>query len=304
MKVMRSCFYIPGNSEKMVSRAADMAADIITLDLEDSVPPAEKPKARDLIRENLAAAGSGGAEVYCRINNWETLLTNDDLEAVVHPGLHGVVLSKCAGVENVRRLDWKLDELEHRRGLAPGSIAIQLLIETAVGVVNAFPSAVASPRVNSLIFGALDYTKDMRVLISAEGTELAYARSHTAVAARAAGCVAIDYPYAQFKDLEGFERNTLEGRALGYEGRMLIHPSQIEPSHRLYSPSADQVAWARGVVEAFEAEGLAKGLAAISYQGKMVDTPVYESARGILEVMGAIQRKDQTRERASIGGLH
>jgi citrate lyase subunit beta/citryl-CoA lyase len=295
MKVMRSCFYIPGNSEKMVGKAAEIAADIVTLDLEDSVPPAEKPKARELIRESLVAAGSGGAEVYCRINNWETLLTNDDLEAVVHPGLHGVVLSKTAGADHVQRLDWKLDELERRRGMAPGSVAIQLLIETAIGVMNAFPAALASPRVNSLIFGALDYTKDMRVLISADGTELAYARSHTAVAARAARCVAIDYPYADFKNAEGYERNTLEGRALGYEGRMLIHPSQIEPSHRLYSPSADQLEWARGLVEAFEAEGLAKGLAAISYKGKMVDTPVYDSARGILSVVEEIEKKDRTR---------
>jgi citrate lyase subunit beta/citryl-CoA lyase len=295
MKVMRSCFYIPGNSEKMVGKAAEIAADIITLDLEDSVPPAEKPKARELVRESLAAAGSGGAEVYCRINNWETLLTNDDLEAVVHPGLHGVVLSKTGGPDHVRRLDWKLDELERRRGLPLGSVAIQLLVETAVGVINAYPSAVASPRVNSLIFGAMDYTKDMRVLISAEGSELAYARSHTAVAARAAGCVAIDYPYADLKNAEGFEKNTLEGRSLGFEGRMLIHPSQIEPSHRLYSPSADQVEWARGVVEAFETEGLAKGLAAISHKGKMVDTPVYDSARGILSVVQEIEKKDRTR---------
>jgi citrate lyase subunit beta/citryl-CoA lyase len=295
MKVMRSCFYIPGNSEKMVGKAAEIAADIVTLDLEDSVPPAEKPKARELIRESLAAAGSGGAEVYCRINNWETLLTNDDLEAVVHPGLHGVVLSKTAGPDHVQRLDWKLDDLERRRGMEPGSVAIQLLIETAVGVINAYPSAVASPRVNSLIFGALDYTKDMRVLISADGYELAYARSHTAVAARAARCVAIDYPYADLKNAEGFEKNTLEGRALGYEGRMLIHPSQIEPSHRLYSPSAEQVEWARGLVEAFETEGLAKGLAAISYKGKMVDTPVYDSALGILTVVEDIEKKDRTR---------
>lgn len=296
MPVMRSILYIPGNSEKMVSKAPTFAADIITLDLEDSVPPAEKPKAREIVRENLRYAASGGAEVYVRINNWETLLTNDDLEAVVQEGLNGVCLAKCGGPDHVRRLDWKLEELERRRGLPVGSIKIQLLIETAKGVINAYASAIESPRVNSLIFGAVDYTKDMRVKLTTEAEELKYARAHTAVAARAAGCIAIDYPFVAFQDMEAFEKDTLYGRSLGYEGRMLIHPSQIEPANRLYSPQPEDVEWAQGVVEAFEKEGLAKGLAAISYKGKMVDTPVYENARTILAMMEEIKAKEAKRK--------
>ncbi len=296
MAVMRSILYIPGNSEKMVSKAPTFPADIITLDLEDSVPPAEKPKAREIVRENLKYAAQGGAEVYVRINNWETLLTNDDLEAVVHEGLNGVCLAKCGGPDHVRRLDWKLEELERRRGLPVGSIKIQLLIETAKGVINAYPSAIESPRVNSLIFGAVDYTRDMRVKLTTEAEELKYARAHTAVAARAAGCIAIDYPFVAFQDMEAFEKDTIYGRSLGYEGRMLIHPSQIEPANRLYSPQPEDVEWAQGVVEAFEKEGLAKGLAAISYKGKMVDTPVYENAKTILTIMEEIKAKDAKRK--------
>ncbi len=296
MAVMRSILYIPGNNEKMVSKAPTFPADIVTLDLEDSVPPAEKPKAREVVRENLKYAGQGGAEIYVRINNWETLLTNDDLEAVVHEGLHGVCLAKCGGPEHVRRLDWKLEELERRRGIAVGTVKIQLLIETARGVINAYPSAIESPRVNSLIFGAVDYTKDMRVKLTTEGEELKYARAHTAVAARAAGCVAIDCPFVAFQDMEAFEKDTAYGRTLGYEGRMLIHPSQIEPSNRIYKPQPEDVEWAQGVVEAFEKEALAKGLAAISYKGKMVDTPVYENARTILAVMEEIQAKEAKRK--------
>lgn len=296
MAVMRSILYIPGNNEKMVSKAPTFPADIVTLDLEDSVPPAEKPRAREVVRENLMYAGQGGAEVYVRINNWETLLTNDDLEAVVHEGLHGVCLAKCGGPEHVRRLDWKLEELERRRGIPVGTVKIQLLIETAKGVINAYPSATESPRVNSLIFGAVDYTKDMRVKLTTEGEELKYARAHTAVAARAAGCVAIDCPFVAFQDMEAFERDTAYGRTLGYEGRMLIHPSQIEPANRIYKPQPDDVEWAQGVVEAFERDALAKGLAAISYKGKMVDTPVYENARTILAVMEEIQAKEAKRK--------
>lgn len=297
MAVMRSVFYIPGNNEKMLAKAPTIPADIITLDLEDSVPPAEKVRAREMVRENLKLAGSGGSTVYVRINNWETLMTNDDLEAVVHEGLAGVCLAKTGEPDNVKRLDWKLEELERRRGIPVGTVAIQLLIETAKGMVNAYHSAVASKRVNSLIFGAVDYTKDMRVKLTSEGIEQLYGRYFTAVAARAAGCVAIDCPFVDFKNMEAFEKSVLEGRQMGYEGRMLIHPSQIEPSHKLYMPSADDVVWATGVVKVFEEEGLAKGAAAVSYNGKMVDTPVYDNARQILATMKEISEMEAMRKK-------
>jgi citrate lyase subunit beta/citryl-CoA lyase len=296
MPVMRSVFYVPGNNEKMVSKAPSIPADIITLDLEDSVPPAEKPKAREVTRENLKYAGTGGAPVFVRINNWETEMTNDDCEAIVHEGLSGVCLAKCGGPEHVIRLDWKLEELERRRGLEIGSVAIQLLIETAKGVMNAYPAAIASKRVNSLIFGAVDYTKDMRVKLTIEGEEQYYARAHTAVAARAAGCIAIDCPFVAYKDTEAFEKSTSFGRQLGYEGRMLIHPSQIEPSHRIYTPSPADVEWAQGVVKVFEEEGIAKGAAAVSYQGKMVDTPVYENAKTVLAIIAEISALEAKRK--------
>ena len=216
-------------------------------------------------------------------------MTNDDLEAVVHPGLDGVCLAKCGDADNVKRLDWKLEELEQRRGMEVGSVAIQLLIETAKGVMNAYPAACASPRVNSLIFGAVDFTKDMRVTLTSEGQEQLYARYHTAIAARAAGCVAIDCPFVAFQDEEGYKRSTQEGRQMGYEGRMLIHPGQIEPSHEIYTPSPDDVEWAEGIKKVFEEEGIAKGAAAVTYKGKMVDTPVYENALQILRTMEEIR---------------
>ena len=282
MAVMRSVFYVPGNNEKFVTKAPAVPADILTLDLEDSVPPSEKAKAREIIAANLKAVGAGGARVFSRINNWETLLTNDDLEAIVQPGLDGVCLAKTGHPDDVKRLDWKLEELERRRGLKVGSIAIQLLIETAKGMINAYGSAMASKRVGSLIFGAVDYCKDMRVDLTTEATEQLYGRYYTAVAARAAGCVAIDCPFVDFANIPAFEKSVAEGRQMGYEGRMLIHPTQVEPSNRLYRPTPAQVEWAAGVVEVFEKEGLAMGKAAVSFKGKMVDTPVYENARTII----------------------
>jgi citrate lyase subunit beta/citryl-CoA lyase len=291
MPVMRSVFYTPSNNEKMVGKAPDIACDILTLDLEDSVPPAEKPRGREMIQAYLKADRKKqiAPSLYVRVNNWETQMTNDDLEAIVYPGLDGVCLAKCGSAENVKRLAWKLEELEQRRGMEVGSVGIQLLIETAKGVMNAYPAASASPRVNSLIFGAVDFTKDMRVTLTSEGQEQLYARYHTAIAARAAGCVAIDCPFVNISDLEAFKKSTREGRQMGYEGRMLIHPSQIKPSHEIYTPSADDVEWAEGVKKVFEEEGIAKGSAAVSYKGKMVDTPVYENALQILRTMEEIK---------------
>jgi citrate lyase subunit beta/citryl-CoA lyase len=135
----------------------------------------------------------------------------------------------------------------------------------------------------------VDFTKDMRVTLTSEGQEQLYARYHTAVAARAAGCVAIDSPFVAFQDMEGYRKSTREGRQMGYEGRMLIHPSQIEPSHEIYTPSVEDVEWAEGVKKVFEDEGIAKGTAAVTYKGKMVDTPVYENAMQILRTMAEIR---------------
>jgi citrate lyase subunit beta / citryl-CoA lyase len=297
MSVMRSVFYIPGNNLKFIEKAPVTPADIITLDLEDSVPPDEKAKAREMVRENLKLAGSGGSTIYSRINNWETLMTNDDLEAIVYEGLAGVCLAKCGGPDHVQRLDWKLEELERRRGLKVGSIAIQLLIETAKGVMNAYPSACASKRVNSLIFGAVDYTKDMRVKLTSEGEEQYWARACVPVAARAAGCIAIDCPFVDVKNIDAFKKSTRFGRQLGYEGKMLIHPDQIMPSHEIYTPGAEDIEWAEGVVKVFETEGLAQGKAAVSYKGKMVDTPVYDNARTILATRDEIAAFDAKRKK-------
>ena len=299
MAVMRSVQYVPGNNEKMVAKAPSIPADIITLDLEDSVPPAEKPRAREVVAANLVGTGAGGAEVYVRINNWETEMTDDDLEAIVHPGLHGVTLAKCGHPDNVRRLDWKLEELERRRGMEIGAVKASLLLETAKGIIFAYDSCAASPRVVSAIFGAVDFTKDMRVRLTSEGEEQKYARRHVAVAARAVGVIAIDAPFVAYQDMEAFEANVRDGRQMGYEGRMIIHPSQVPVCNRLYAPDPADVEWAEGVVTAFEEEAIAKGTAAISLNGKMVDTPVYENAKAILVAQREIEAKEA---QASSGG--
>ncbi|MFC1945592.1 HpcH/HpaI aldolase/citrate lyase family protein [Chloroflexota bacterium] len=292
MKVMRSVFYIPANREDFIKKAPEMPADVIVFDLEDSVPPAEKAKGRELTRKNLKHAGSGGAQVYVRVNCWDTGMTNIDIEAAFGEGLDAIVLPKCAGPDHVQRLEWKLEEMEQRFNMEPGSIEIQLLIETAKGMMNVYESACASPRVNSLVFGVVDYTTDMRVPLNQPlGEEQKWARARLACAARAADILAIDSPYVAVKDVEGFTIDTLYGKNLGFEGRMLVHPDQIEASHKIYTPDPERVQWAKEVVKVFEEEGITKGSAAIMYKGKMIDTPVYTSAQNVLAVMAEIESR-------------
>ncbi len=279
--LMRSVFFIPGGTERLLAKAPGIRADVVAFDLEDAVPPAEKARARELVRGHLGTVGPG-TRAFCRVNGWGTGLTQADLEGVVHPGLAGICLPKCEDPEEVRALEASLERLEQSRGLAPGSVEIQLFVESARGLVRAYDTATCCRRVRSLVFGSLDYARDMGLGPEGRTAGLAYARAGLAVAARAAGCLPIDHVYADFHDSEGFERSTREGRGLGYAGRLLFHPSQIEPCHRVFAPSDDEVAWARRVTAVFEAEALPKGLAAIAFEGKMADLATYEEARSVL----------------------
>jgi len=284
MAVMRSILYIPGNNPKMIAKAPTIPADVITLDLEDAVPPAQKVEARKITRENLELAGQGGAPVYVRINNWDTGLAEEDLEAVVWPGLSGIVMGKTSSADDVKRIAWKLDDLEKARGIEPGSIKISCLIETAKGVVNAKEICLASERNDAAIFGAVDYCLSMRIKLTAEAKEQFFARSYVAICARMAGIAAIDAPFPAFRDMEAFKKNTLDGIQMGYEGRMIIHPSQVEVANQLYAPDPEEVEWSRRVVKVFEEEGIAKGTASVNLDGNMVDTPVYLRAKDVLKV--------------------
>ena len=280
--------YTPGNNYRMIEKMPTLPADVLVLDLEDSVPFAEKETARFMVRDSIPNVAKCGAYIYSRVNDWRTGLTEGDLDAIVQEGLDGVVLSKTESKEDVTKLDDQLTKLEKERGLKPGIIALQLLVETAKGVVNAYESAIASKRVNSLVFGAIDYTRDMRITLTREGNEILVPRCWTAISARAAGCIAIDPPYPAYRDIEGFIKDSRAGRQLGFEGRMLIHPSQIEPSHEAYSPTAEQVEYAKEVVSVFE-EGMSKGLASVPLRGQMLDIAVYRTQRDVLTAAQAVE---------------
>lgn len=293
MKVIRSSLYIPANNPVFVDKCAKYGADNITFDVEDAVPPSEKENARKMAAENILKAGVNGAEVYVRVNGWHTEFTNDDLEAVVVPGLNGITLPKTRNLDDVKRLDWKISELEERRGIPAGSVKIAVLLETAEGIMNAYSICTGSPRIVAAFFGAVDYCCDLRIPRTNLAEEQKVARTIAAIAARAAGIVALDAPFADYSNMDDFKQNTMDGRKMGYEGRMIIHPSQIAVAHELYSPTAADIEEAEKVKKHFEEEGLAKGLAAVPMDGKMVDTPVYQSALNVLEFYAAIQEQEK-----------
>ena len=288
--VMRTSLYIPGNNPRFIAKAPTCGADIVTFDIEDAVPPQEKANARKMTADSLKMAGSGGSEVYVRINGWHTEWTNDDLEAVVRPGLDGITLPKTRNADDV------ISEMEYRYGMPEGSVKISVLLETASGIMNAYDICTASKRLVSAFFGAVDYCADMRIKRTNLAAEQKVARTIVAIAARSAGLVALDAPFAEYSNMPDFEQNTLDGIDMGYEGRMIIHPSQIPVAHRLYSPTDEAVAHARKVKKFFEEEGLAKGLASVAMDGSMVDTPVYVSACETIERFEAIQAKEAQRK--------
>ena len=265
MAVRRSDLYLPANNEHMIQKAPSLGADVITLDLEDSVPLAEKAKARELVRKNIGLMSTTGSEAWVRVNAWDTDLTLADLDAVVLEGLDGITLPKCSGLADVRRLDDEITRLEKLRGLPVGRIKIAILVETALGVLTVDEAVGGSPRLVAVIFGAVDYTRDMRVTRTDRADEQYYARAKIGVAARAHGLIAEDAPFPNYSDVEAFRANCISGAQLGFEGRQIINPRQIAVAHEVYSPAPERVEWAKEITKVFEEEGLAKGSASVGY---------------------------------------
>jgi citrate lyase subunit beta/citryl-CoA lyase len=299
--VLRSMLFVPGNSMRMITKAATLATDAIILDLEDAVPLPDKATARIMIRDSIKAVKSGGSYVFVRVNALTTGLTAEDLKFVVVEDLDGIMLAKTGTGSDVVELDGMLEETEKGLGLGQGSIKVVPLIETVKGVVNAYGIASASERVVATAFGAGDYYGDLGrsvSFLSGEQTELLYARSQVVNCSGAAGVQSIDTVFfGLLTDKEGFMKETMLALQLGFKGKLLIHPTQIEPVNQAFSPSTDEVEYARKVVEAFEG-AQAKGLGAISLEGKMIDYMNYKQAKGLVSFVELIAEKEEKRQRA------
>ena len=287
MPLMRSLLFVPGNRERMIDKALASAADVVLLDLEDSVTPGEKDAARRTVAatlERLAADTAGSRPlVYVRVNSGELLRT--DLDATVRSALDGLVLPKADAPEAVEEADRLLARLEEIRGLAPGALRLLPIVERARGLLAAPQVAAASPRVVALLFGGEDFSADLGLPAprEREAAELLYPRWAVAVAAAAAGVPAIDTIWADVRDEAGLLAQAHIARRLGYTGKAVIHPGQIEPVNEVFSPTRAEIDDARRVVAAAEA-GERAGSGAVALDGRMLDRPIVERARRTLDL--------------------
>jgi citrate lyase subunit beta / citryl-CoA lyase len=301
MRLLRSLMFVPGHQARMVQRALGLgeftpsALDLAILDLEDGVPPDEKDRARAAIAAVLGLPSNGeGPARYVRVNR-DPGARDADLAAALRPGLDGIVVPKIDHPDEVTSLTRDLEEREDTAGMPRGSVRVIASIESARGLLEAHAIAASDDRVIALVFGAEDFARDLSLPTEreAEATELVYARSAVVVAAVAARRQAIDGIWPDVTDVEGLRRDALQGRRLGFIGKSLIHPGQVDTINEVFSPSAADVSYARRVVEAFE-DAQAKGRGAIALDGRMLDQPIVERARRTLLLHDAMSRKQRT----------
>lgn len=285
--MLRSLLFTPGNVPKKLGKLSGCGADAVILDLEDTVPPAEKALARSYIAGALSSIR--GPRRYVRVNAWPTGFTEEDLEVVVKSELEGIVLPKVESRADLEKAHRTLGGLEAREKLPRGSIEVLPIVETALGLWHLDEIAFNTPRVKRLSFGAGDFMRDIGTtftpsLWSAEGTELLYARSRIVVASRAAGLEPpLDTVYLDIRNLDGLEAEGRLARQLGFQGKMAIHPDQVPVLNRIFAPRPEEIAYARKVVEAFE-RAEQTGTASLAVDGAFVDYPIVAKARWLLEV--------------------
>jgi len=294
LRIVRSMLFVPGNNMRMIHKSSSLDTDSIILDLEDAVPVAEKETARIFVRDSVELVKRGGADVYVRVNALSSGLVQKDLDMAIREGLDGIVLPKCETRADILKIEDLIREKEVEQNVEAGVIGILPLLETAKGVLSAYDIASASSRVIALGFGAVDYTRDMRVAISKEGVELLYPRSHIAVASRAAGIQAVDSPWIDILDKEGLTKDSSLARQLGFNGKMLIHPSQIDVVNRIFSPSEAEIEYARKIIAAHE-QAEARGLGATSLDQKMIDIATFRQAQELLVLAERISEKQRKR---------
>jgi citrate lyase subunit beta / citryl-CoA lyase len=283
--MFRSLIFVPSNTKRFVDKAKTLNADIVCFDLEDSVPENEKYTARQIIMKALTQRTEyKTTSVYVRINSFESGLAFLDLKAIIQRGIDGIVIPKVNDQNEVDKLVSLISTLEQERGIENNTIKLMPSIETAKGVVNAYSISKADQRVNALVFGVFDFLYDMHLDYEDDGIGYAYARAKIPIDARAAGAAAIDAIWQKIDDIIGLKKDALVAKRLGYSGKSIIHPNQIEPVHKVFLPSKNEIQWAKKVVEALDEateEGSSRG--AVKLEGKMIDAVHYKQAKAILE---------------------
>ena len=287
MDLQRSWMFVPGHRQRMIDKALGLDADALMLDIEDGVAPAEKDQARRLIGEALARERQPREPLrFVRINAIGHRRMEDDLAAVLRPGLDGLVLPKVESSAEVAAVESRVAAHEAACG---ARLRLLVAIESPRGLLAAPAIASCSDRVAGLMFGAEDFGRELGLPASRQGEaqELLYARSALVVAAASARVQAVDGVWVDLQDPQGLERFALQSRRLGFTGMSSIHPSQVAPINAAFRPGAEEIDYARKVIAAYE-EAAARGDGSVAFGGQLIDRPIIERARRTLDLAGAL----------------
>ena len=273
----RSLLFLPGNTPNILINGNCLGADAVIFDLEDAVAPDQKDAARILVRNTMKYLNFRGCEVIVRVNSLDTAYWQADLDTIVPQKPNWIMLPKTAQAADVQTVDAYLTVLEEKLGMEKNTVRMMPLIETALGVENAFQIASASSRVGAIFLGAEDLTADLRCKRTKGSHEIEYARGRMVVAARAAGVDVYDTPFTDVNDPEGMAEDAAYAKAMGFTGKAAISPRHVETINAVFSPTMEEVNYAYEVLEAI-AQAKAQGRGAISLRGKMIDAPIVTRA--------------------------
>ncbi len=287
MQANRTYLFAPGNHPRKVEKVFDTGTDVVILDLEDAVAISEKVATRSVVVEALQRPRK--CRGYVRVNALDTEFTFGDVEAVVAQGIDGIVLPKVERPADLQMVDWMMTSLERQRGLPEGGIDLMPIIETGKGVANVREICGAGGRLKRVAFGAGDYTRDMAIEWTMHEGELAHARAEIVLASRINDLQPpIDTVFIHINEHEHFRNSAILARQFGYQGKMCIHPNQIAATNDAFTPTAEEVAWSRKVITAFQ-EAEAAGSASIQVEGYFVDYPIVVKAERVVALAEAIE---------------
>jgi len=299
-RILRTMLFVPANNWRMITTAATEGGDAVILDLEDACPIAEKETGRIFARDSISMLKEKGMDVFVRVNSFDTGLTEKDIDYVVVAGLGGVMLPKTESKEDILRLDRLLKVEEEKKGLALNSVVILPLLESPKGISAVSEIISGSQRVIGVSFGAGDYSREIGAgmgvtSLSPEEYFLmaSHPRSCIALAARAAGIFAIDAPFFGLViDMDGLIKEVRKVKLMGFTGKLLVHPRHVEPVNQVFSPSKEEIDFAKRVIKAYE-EAKSKGLGATSLGGRMIDYGSYRRALNLISIAEKIEEKEK-----------
>ena len=297
MKPTRSMLFVPGHRKDWAEKAVAAGTDAVILDLEDSVPQEMKAETRHMVAETIRelALNHPHVGVYVRLNALETGMTGDDLEAVAIDGCHGFLPPKTYGARDIVQVEALVDHFERRNGVTPGTLEFVLSLETAQAYGDCENMIKASPRCATLFAGTArdaDVSRSIGFEFTPNGLETLYLRSRAVLAVRAAGK---DFPivglWQDLKDIDGAQKFARDNKKLGFRGMVAIHPSHVAIANEVFMPTAQEVAFYQGMIDAFEA-GLERGLAAVAYEGMHIDLAHVKTAKEVIAIHEALRAQD------------